>query len=52
MPYTVNGMEYDFDSSVNHRIKQDFVNREVMKRCCDECCGVFCVYPNAAVCPQ
>ena len=32
MPYTVNGIEYDFDSSVNHRIKQDFVNREVM--CC------------------
>ena len=21
-----------------------------MKRCCDECYGVFCVYPNAAVC--
>ena len=32
MPYTVNGIEYDFDSSVNQRIKQDFVNREVM--CC------------------
>ena len=29
MPYTVNGIEYDFDSSVNQRIKQDFVNREV-----------------------
>ena len=32
MPYTVNGVEYDFDSCVNQRIKQDFVNREVM--CC------------------
>lgn len=26
MPYTVNGVEYDFDSCVNQRIKQDFVN--------------------------
>lgn len=32
MSYTVNGIEYDFDSGVNQRIKQDFVNREVM--CC------------------
>ena len=32
MPYTVNGVEYDFNSCVNQRIKQDFVNREVM--CC------------------
>lgn len=29
MGYTVNGKEYNYDSSVNQRIKSDFVNREV-----------------------
>lgn len=29
MSYNVNGKEYSYDSSINQRIKSDFVNREV-----------------------